>query len=353
MKEQYGDQRRTTIAGQVGITLDEIVQEEEALVAVTRRGHIRRGSIDQRRSVSAGRGKDVVMHLLHVSGGDDLFIIATDGRATWLPVHQVPDIASQRGGIPLADVRPSFKNANIVSVLALPRGDDAPEGYLLLGTAGGKVKRSTLTDFIKAVGKGVTQVISLDQGDWVVNAHTADGKEEVLIVTRQGKGIRFAQEEVRPMGLPAGGVGAIRLAPGDVIVSVQLVRKGGQLLTLTTNGWAKLSSLTRFPAQKRYGTGVNVHKVSRRNGDVAVACVVGRGGHTTILTAKGGVERLALKDLPRMGRDTLGKLVVASKADDDPTASRSETISVSVKTGQAKQRARAKSKATKKAKARG
>jgi DNA gyrase subunit A len=353
IKEKYGDQRRTTIAGQVGVTLDEIVQEEEALVAVTGRGHIRRGGTDQRRSVSAGRGKDVVTHLLHVSGGDDLFLIATDGRATWLPVHQVPDIASQHGGIPLADVRPSFRNANIVSVLALPRGEDTPEGYLLLGTAGGKVKRSTLADVVKEVGKGVTKVIGLDQGDWVVNAHATGGDEEVLIVTRQGKGIRFAQEEVRPMGLPAGGVGSVRLAPGDVVVSVQLVRKRGNLLTVTTKGWVKLSSLTGFPAQKRYGTGVSAHKVSRRNGDIAVACVVGQGGHVTVLTAKGGVERLALKNLPRMGRDTLGKLVVALSDDDDLTIVRSEATSTSVKATQVKERARRKSTATKKAEPRG
>jgi DNA gyrase subunit A len=237
-------------------------------------------------------------------------------------------------------------------VLALPRGEDAPEGYLLLGTAGGKVKRSTLADVVKEVGKGVTKVIGLDQGDWVVNAHATGGDEEVLIVTRQGKGIRFAQEEVRPMGLPAGGVGSVRLAPGDVVVSVQLVRKRGNLLTVTTKGWVKLSSLTRFPAQKRYGTGVNAHKVSRRNGDIAVACVVGQGGHVTVLTAKGGVERLALKDLPRMGRDTLGKLVVAIK-DDDLTIVRSEATSTSVKATQVKERARRKSTATKKAKPRG
>jgi len=331
IKEKYGDQRRTTIAGQVGVTLDEIVQEEEALVALTRRGHIRRGWTNQRRSVSAGRGKDVVTHLLHVSGGDDLYLIAADGRATWLPVHQVPDIASQPGGFPLADLRPEFRDAEVVSMLALARGKEAPEGFLLLGTASGKVKRSPLADFVSAAGKGVAKVIGLDQGDWVVNAHATTGDEQVLIVTRQGKGIRFAQDEVRSMGLSAGGVGAIRLAPGDIVVAVQLVRKRGQLLTLTAKGWTKLSSLSRFPVQKRYGGGVVANKVLRRNGDVALALVVGRGGSVTVLTAKGGVQRLALKDLPHMGRGTLGKPVIAFKKGDEPAAVRSEAISVSVK----------------------
>jgi len=114
-------------------------------------------------------------------------------------------------------------------------------------------------------------------------------------------------------------------------VSLQLVRKRGSLLTMTTKGWAKLSSLIRFPSQKRYGAGVNTHKVLRRNGDVALAHVVGRGGQVMVLTAKGGVERLALKDLPRMGRDTLGKPVVALRDDDDPAAVRSKTTSTSVK----------------------
>ena len=355
LKEKYGDPRRTTIAGQVSVTLTEIVQQEEALVAVTRRGHIRRGDTAQRRSVVAGRGKDIVTHLLHVSGGDDLFLIAADGRAVWLPVHQVPDIASQHRGIPVAGIRPSLKNAEIVSVLALPSGEEPPEGHLLLGTAGGKVKRSTLADFVSAAGKGVTKVVGLEHGDWVVDAHVTSGGEEVLIVTRQGKGIRFAQEEVRPMGLPASGVGAIRLAPGDVVVSVQLVRKRDQLLTLTTKGWAKLSSLTRLPAQKRYGAGVIAHKVSRRNGDMAVVCVVGRGGRLAILTAKGKLERLALKDLPRMERNTLGKPVIALEEGDEPAAVRSEATSISVKATQAKGKTEKKSKAraTKKAKARG
>jgi DNA gyrase subunit A len=335
IKDKYGDQRRTVIAEQVGVTLDEIVQEEEALVTVTRRGHVRRGGADQRRSISAGRGKDVVTHLLHVSASDDLILIAADGRATWLPVHQLPDIASHPDGLPLADLRPSFKGANIVSLLALPKGGEAPEGYLLLGTAGGKVKRSPLADLASAAGKGEVTIVGLDEGDSVVDALVTGGDEEILIVTRQGRGIRFAQEEVRSMGLPAGGVGAIRLAPGDVVLSVQLVRKGGQLLTLTTKGWAKLSSLTTFPAQKRYGAGIIVHKTLRRNGNVAVAGAVGRGGSVTILTVKGGVERLALKDLPRMGRDTLGKPFVTLKEGDEPAAVRNEATSVSVKAAQA------------------
>lgn len=140
------------------------------------------------------------------------------------------------------------------------------------------------------------------------------------------------------MGLPAGGVGAIRLTPGDVIVSVQLARKGGQLLTLTTEGWAKLSSLAKFPAQKRYGTGVIVHKVSRRTGNVATAGVVGRGGNVTLLTTRGGVERLALKDLPRMGRDTLGKPFVTLKEGDEPAAVRKDATSASIKTAAPEER---------------
>jgi DNA gyrase subunit A len=124
-------------------------------------------------------------------------------------------------------------------------------------------------------------------------------------------------------------------------------------LTLTTKGWGKLSSLTRFPAQKRYGAGVNSHKVSSRSGDVVAVHILDRGGYVTVLTAKGGVERLALKDVPRMGRDTLGKPVVTLKSNDDLTSVRHETTSISVKAAQAKDRARKKSKATKKARTRG
>jgi len=331
VKEKYSDQRRTTIAGQLGVTLDEIVQEEEALVALTERGYIRRATTDQRRAISAGRGKNVVTNLLHVSVGDDLYLITADGRAEWLPVHQIPDLASQAEGLPVADLRPSLKDADLVALLVLPKEDKAPEGYLLLATAGGKVKRSPLADFVSAASKGTTSVIGLDPDDVVVNAHLTRGDEEVLVVTRQGKGIRFAQSEVRPMGLPASGVGAIRLAQGDAVVSVQLLRQRSQLLTVTTKGWAKLTPLSRFPAQKRYGGGIVTHKISRRNGDVALAQVVGRGGSVVLLTAKGSVERLALKDLPRMGRATLGRAAITLKKNDQPAAFRDEKASDSIK----------------------
>jgi DNA gyrase subunit A len=167
----------------------------------------------------------------------------------------------------------------------------------------------------------------------------------VLIVTRQGKGIRFAQDEVRPMGLPAGGVGAIRLAPGDIIVAAELARKGGHLLTLTAKGWAKMSSLTSYPAQKRYGGGIITHKISRRNGNVAVACVVGRGGSVDLLTAKGKVERLALKDFPRMGRSTLGKATVEVRDRDEPVAIRNQVVSDSVKAAAAKEKPKTRKRA--------
>lgn len=216
-------------------------------------------------------------------------------------------------------------------MLALPRDKEASQGYLLLATAGGKVKRSALAAFVSAAGKGVTNVIGLDQGDWVVGACATTGDEEILLVTQQGKGIRFAQEQVRPMGLPAAGVGAIRLAPGDVVMSLQLIRQKSQLFTLTTKGWAKLVSLANIPAQKRYGNGIIIHKVSRRNGDVAVAHVLDKKGSVIVLTVKGRVERLALKDIPRMGRTTLGKPVVAIKEGDEPTAVRNIVISASVK----------------------
>ncbi|MFZ5918810.1 MAG: DNA gyrase subunit A [Chloroflexota bacterium] len=329
LKEKYGDPRRTTVAGQVGVTLDEIVQEEESLVALSQRGHIRRSSTDQRRSISAGRGKDVITHLLHVSGGDDLYLIGKDGRAAWLPVHQVPDITSQGNGVAVAELRPDLGDAEIVALLVLPR-TETPEGHLLIATAGGRVKRCSLADFISAASKGPTEIVGLEQGDWVVSVYLTNDDQEVLIVTSQGKGIRFQLEEVRPMGLPASGVGAIRLAPGDWVVAALPARKSGQLLTVTNLGWAKRSPLSSFPTQKRYGAGVVTHNTSRRNGQVVTACVVGRGGHIDVLTAKGGVVRLAIKDVPGMNRSTLGKPVIDLKADDAPTGIRIETVSASI-----------------------
>lgn len=331
LKEKYSDPRRTTIAGQVSVTLAEIVQEKEALVAISRRGYIRRGPTDQRRSVKAGRNLDLVTHLVHVGGGDDLYIIAADGRAIWLPVHQTPDIATHSYGLPLTDLRPDFKDAEIVSALALSKEKD-PEGYILLATSSGKVKRSTLTDFISVSGTESIKVIGLEEGDRVVNACVTKGDEEIMLVTRQGQSIRFAQDQVRPMGLAARGVSGIRLEPGDEIVSMQLVRRGGQLLTVTTKGWAKLSALTEFSSQKRYGAGIVAHKITKRNGLVAVAGVVGKGGNVEILTSKGNLERPALKDLAHMRRNTLGKQDIKLKKGDEPTSIRLEIVSASVET---------------------
>lgn len=259
LRAKYGDARRTRIAEEESaeFSAEDLIPSEEAIVVVSQRGNIKRvGARSYRargRSGAEFADEEAPLHALPANTMDSVLFFTDRGRVCQEKVHQIPDESRQSRGVPLGNLISLDNGEGIVAVLAV--SDQAEAECLALVTAQGKVKRSQLGEFSTARSSAMA-AISLDEGDalrWVGRSH--DGQELVL-VTAQGKAIRFAAADVRPMGRTAGGVIAIRLAEGDEVAAADVARAGGEVVVVTRRGYAKRTPLDEYTLQGRGGSGL-------------------------------------------------------------------------------------------------
>jgi DNA gyrase subunit A len=301
LKEKYGDTRRTRIVDQEKghHTARDLVEEQDVLVTLWQDGQVVRTG-------RAPRASSKAMPVTQVWGNtrDDVAFFAASGQAVLIPLHQIPDGQST----PVSSVTDLDRSETLVAALVLPHphGDEPlPETYLTLVTRSGRIKRVTLED-LAAASRGTVSAISVGESDqlaWVVET---SGQDEILLVTRQGKAIRFSESEVRPMGLSAAGVLAIKLGADDVIVGMGVVRDDAYVVVFSEKGYAKRTAIGEYPAQKRYGGGVQAAKLTSRTGLVAVAILASEGSQIVLTTRNGQVIKLPAKAIRSMGRTTSG-----------------------------------------------
>ncbi len=314
LKERYGDPRRTQIVARERgeLTTRDLLPDEEVTVIISRDGYVKRQAADKR--LATGRGKSVVQHLLSANTRHNLALFTSDGQAAPLPVHHIPEGAGTDKGAPLTSLCSLGRGQTVTAILSLP--PEQPEGYLLTATREGKIKRTALDEFASALARGAVAVMTVEESDELAWARLTSGKQEVILVSRNGQAIRFSEEDVRPTGLGAGGVWAIKLGAGDSVAALDLIRSRANLLLVTEKGYGKCTALSEFPVQKRHGSGVAAYKTSSRTGQVVEARVA-IGKDTVILVSeKGTATRLRVQKAPRMGRATQGSRLLKLKADD-------------------------------------
>ena len=349
LKARYGDPRRTQIADRAKavLTARDHAAERDVWVALDADGRLcTAGRGDQNGDDPEGRpapqaagtsapgaGKGESTSPLQLFAGppvllvaantrQDLYLFTASGRAGRVQGHNWPEAP----GAPAADLaglsgNPGGPRERIVSMLALlpPQGDEGRPagGHLVLGTAQGKVKRVALADLYPQAHSS-PQVIALEPGDELAWATLGRGQGEVLLITAAGQAIRFAEEEVRPMGLPAGGVGGIKLREGDRVVTGIVIAGAAQhLAILASDGRGKRVPLAEFPIQGRYGAGVIAARMPERSGPAVVAAaLLGRGAWLTCVTANGKTKTLAARAVPELDRPAPGKLLMAPARDD-------------------------------------
>jgi DNA gyrase subunit A len=323
LKEKYGDARRTQIVEREKgeLTARDLLPEEEVLISITWGGVIKREPLAGKRKIAPkGQGKNAMQFLLLANTRDDLAFFTAGGQACLLPIHQIPDVTQRRAGTPVTGLWPLGRK-KLTAVVALPGGETREEeGYLVLATWGGKIKRITLADFVNAAAKGEVTAMGVDSGDELRWARLTQGDQEIILVTKDGQAIRFPEEDVRPMGLAAAGVMAIKLAGGDQVVAMDLVQPRAQLLIAMTRGYAKRTPLADFPAQRRYGSGVVAAQLSSRVGEVAAAKVVYAKDKVAFVSTKGTLMGRTVQSVARMGRSTQGKAMMKLKDGDSLAA---------------------------------
>ena len=320
LKRRYGDARRTRITdakATTGFVPDDLVADEEVLVLLTRKGHVQRLPASAY-SARSGAGRDVVSMLasredallvvLSANSRESVVFFTDRGRALSIPAHQLPDPAQQADGLPLRNLLPLSSGERVVAVVAL--GGSRDGRFLCLGTCLGKVKRLGLSDLPVQRSAGAL-VIKLADGDalgWVV---MTQGEDELVLVTSQGRAIRFLESAVRPQGASAGGVKGISLGEGDRVVAMDVARKGADLLIATANGFAKRSPLGEYGVQGRGGLGLLTLDTKKTpvTGPIAGAQVILPEEEVLLVSSSGAMLRVQAADVNQIARASWGRLV--------------------------------------------
>jgi len=323
LKDEYGDPRRTEVVKHYEeFTIEDMIAEEDMVVTISHTGYIKRQPVSSyRRQARGGRGKtgaktkeeDFIEHLFVASTHEYLLIFTDQGRLHWLKVYDIPQLG------------PASRGKALINLLEL--GDEqirafvnvkefAEDQFLMLATLHGQVKKTSL-DAYKNVRKGGINAINVKDGDELIAAAITDGECEVILGTSGGKAVRFRETDVRPMGRTAAGVRGVNLPKGQVVVGMVVVRVSGTLLVVTNKGYGKRSEIAEYRLTKRGAGGVLTIKTSEKVGHMIAIMEVVDEDDLMIITQKGVMIRLPLKDVRVIGRATQGVRLI--RLDDGDT----------------------------------
>jgi len=312
--EEHGDDRRTEILDAVDeITVEDMIADEDVAISITHSGYIKRTSITSYRAQKRGGRGRVGMRTKDEDFVTDLFIAATHsyiliftdrGRVYWLKVHEIPDVGPQGKGKAVVNLVRLQAGEKIAAFCAVR--DFASGGHVLLATRNGIVKKTELAEFGNPRPSGII-ALSVEDDDALIEGVLTSGKDDILLGTRDGMAIHFHEEDVRPMGRAAYGVKGIELEDADQIVALEVVSKGGTVLTVTENGYGKRTEIDEYRLQSRGGKGLINIKTTGKNGRVVgVKFIRGGDEHVMLITEKGMIIRLDTADISTIGRNTQG-----------------------------------------------
>ncbi len=326
LKKEYGDVRRTLISpdAEGELTEEDLVPDQDVLISLTQRGYIKRvPATTYSRQRRGGRGitgvgtreTDAVQHLLLANTLEGLLFFTDKGKVYHERAYQVLDASRQARGLPLVNLIALGRQELVTAVISV--SDFKEEGYLVMATRQGKIKRTALEEFSSVRPSGLI-AMTLEEGDELRWVRFTDGKQEIILVTERGQAIRFAEEDIRPMGRAATGVMAVKLDKGDLVADMDIARTKANLLVVTEKGFGKRTSLKDYPLQSRYGKGVRTLDVTRLEdtGKIVAARVVDKGDEVTLISAKGMVLRTPVENITRQGRATRGVRVMKLKKGD-------------------------------------
>ncbi|HKY00288.1 MAG TPA: DNA gyrase subunit A [Steroidobacteraceae bacterium] len=312
LKEAYGDARRTQIvADQSDVTIEDLIERQDLVVTLSHAGYAKTQPVtDYEAQRRGGKGKmattvkdeDFVDKLFIAHSHDTLLCFSDGGQCYWLKVYQLPLASRGSRGKPIVNLLQLAEGERITAILAVREFDESH--FVFMATAQGTVKKTPLSAFSRPRANGIIAV-SLDQADCLVGVALTDGQRDILLSTTDGKAIRFAEDQVRPMGREAGGVRGIRLAEGQKVTSL-IVLAEGPILTVSERGYGKLTGMEDFPRHGRAGQGVIALQTSERNGALVGARQVQRDDEVMLINSSGTLVRVPVSDIPVLGRNTQG-----------------------------------------------
>ena len=320
IKENFGDGRRTEISSaRVDLSLEDLIQEEEVVVTLSHAGYAKSQPLDVYQAQHrGGRGKaatavkdeDFVDNLFVANTHDTILCFSSLGKVYWMKVYELPQAGRTSRGKPIVNLLPLQEDERINAIL--PVKDFTQEAYVFMATSQGVVKKTPLRDFSRPRSSGII-ALDLRADDHLIGVEITTGEFDVILVASTGKSIRFAEQDVRPMGRTATGVRGMRIDPAHEVISLMVVEHNDeihQVLIGTANGFGKRTPMQDFPQQKRGGQGVIAVQTTDRNGDVIGAVMVAEGDQAMLITDRGTLVRTAVHEISSMGRNTQGVTLI-------------------------------------------
>ena len=320
IKELYGknDDRRTEIiAAEEELELEDMIAEEDMVIAITRSGYIKRLPVtayrEQRRGGVGVMGMDLkdddyIEHLFVASTHDYVLFFTSVGKVYRLKVHELPLGSRQSKGRAIVNLLPFRQEEQVRAVIQTRNFEEAE--YLLFATKNGLVKKTKLAAYNTPLRADGIIALKMRAGDELVGVRHASGDDDVLMVSRNGQAIRFSEQDVRPMGRDASGVQGMRLRSGDEVISVAIAAGDADLLVVTENGYGKRTRVSEYPRKGRGGLGVKTVQLSEARGRLAGARVVRDGYQVMLISTGGTVIKMPVEDIKRLGRATQGVIVM-------------------------------------------
>ena len=327
IKAKYSDERRTKIEKVVNeIDIEDLIQEEDVVITLTKGGYIKRISADtysaQRRG---GKGiqamttkeDDFVEHVMITSTHSDVLFFTNRGRVYKLRAYEIPDAGRQAKGtniINLIAIEPDEKIQTVLTV-----SDGKKEGFLFMGTKNGIVKKTHISEF-KNLRKNGLIAISLKDNDELLKVKNTYGDANMMIVTQNGYAVRFNEQDVRPMGRTASGVKAINLKGDDIAVCMDIAVDGEELLVISENGFGKRTPVSQYKIQNRGGVGLITYKISEKTGKLAGATICKMDDELMIINSSGVAIRINVADISVTSRSAMGVTLMRTTEDEKVVA---------------------------------
>ena len=313
ISEKYGDDRRTTIGyDEFDISMEDMIPNEDTVIAMTNLGYIKRMTIEHFKSQNrGGKGikgmqtieEDYIEDLLMTKTHNYLMFFTNSGKVYRMKAYEIPDAGRTARGtaiINLLQLMPGEKITAIISIKEYKK-----ENYLFMATRNGLVKKTSITEYSN-IRKSGLQAINLKEDDELIEVKFTDNQKNILLVTKLGKCICFKETDVRATGRASMGVIGMNLEDGDEIVAMQLDAQGEALLIVSEKGLGKRTEISEFAVQQRGGKGVKCYKINEKTGCVVGAKAVNKNQEIMIITTEGIIIRTPVEGISVLGRITSG-----------------------------------------------
>jgi DNA gyrase subunit A len=326
IRDKYGDDRRTSIGpDEYDISMEDMIPNENTVIAMTRLGYIKRMTVDNFKSQHrGGKGikgmqtieEDFIEDLLMTTNHHYIMFFTNKGRVYRLKAYEIPESGRTARGTAIVNLLQLLPEERITAII--PLKEYKADRFLFMSTKNGIVKKTPIKEY-ENIRKSGLQAINLREDDELIEVKSTNRQKEIILVTKNGMCIRFDERDVRPTGRTSMGVIGMTLTGDDQIVGMQLHTQGSHLLFVSENGMGKRTELEEFSVQRRGGKGVKCYKITEKTGDVIGVKAVNEDNEIMIITTEGIIIRLMVSDISVLGRITSGVKLINMDMEKDIT----------------------------------